>query len=159
MRLLSILAFMIVLGFGIIKGIQFDKNCGGYLERAVNANTIEMAVAELDVALNYMEAHNLTHGYTSFVYETPDEDIGFWYKNIKTARAELALIKPDASPLEKSNVLMKLRESLTANGESGDRLVVPAGISLHPNNTMYALFLLIFGMAAGLSVALTMVRV
>jgi hypothetical protein len=122
-----------------VSNIQFDRNCGGYLERAANANSIELASAELAKALSYMEREQLTSGYTSIVYTTPDEDIGFWYTNIKTSHEELVGLSPDATSLEKSNVLMKLRETLTASGDRGSTsLVVPEGISIHPLNTLFA---------------------
>jgi hypothetical protein len=91
-------------------------------------------------ALEYIEAKGLTHGYTSVLWRTEDENIGYWYDNIKACRAELEA-NIDASSLEKSNVLMKVRESLTDNGEKGTELTVPPGISRYPDNLIYGILL------------------
>jgi len=123
----------------IVQGVGFKQDCGGYLRRASNANTVELAVRELSRALEYMERNNLTTGYTSVLWRTPDEDVGYWHDNIRASLDELKAIKPDAGQLERSNVLMKLRETLIDRGDKGDGLTVPDGISAFPANT--ALFI------------------
>ena len=52
-------------------------------------------------------------------------------------------VSPNASQLEKSNVLMKLRETLIDNGENGDNLTVPDGLSRYPNNLMWGTILML----------------
>ncbi len=120
----------------IYLGIQFDRHLTGHLKRAADANTIELAIQEMKTAIDYMEKHDLTQGYTSVLYTTPDEDIGFWYTNLKQSLQELYTIKPDATPLEKSNVLMKLRETLLDEGKSIS-VTEPEGISIYPLNTIF----------------------
>jgi hypothetical protein len=124
----------------IFNAISFNKNCGGYLTRAANANTVELASKELTKAIKYLDNNELTTGYTSVIYTTPDEDIGYWYSNLEASLKELKSVNENASLLEKSNVLMKLRESLTSNGEGGDRLIVPKGISMYPYNGIMLFF-------------------
>ena len=132
------LTFFIIVGASVaVKHIQFNQDCGGYLERAANANTIPMAITELEKAVKYMEEHDLTEGYTSVFYKTPDEDIGFWYNNCKSSLNELKSLSDSSAPLEKSNMLMKLRETLLDNGKNGTSLTVPEGISRYPNNVMW----------------------
>ena len=92
--------------------VVFDRNCEGYLKRAADSNTVEMASRELKKSLDYIESHNLTKGFTSVLYTTPDEDIEFWYTNVKSCYESLIKLKPNATELEKSNMLMKLRETL-----------------------------------------------
>ena len=70
-----------------VKEISFDRNCTGYLKRAADANTIPMASKELGMAIKYLDDHNLTKGYTSIFYTTPDEDIEFFYNNLKASKA------------------------------------------------------------------------
>lgn len=123
-----------------IMGINFGRNCEGYLKRAADSNTVEMATKELGIALDYMEANHLVEGYTSIVYRTPSEDIGFWYKNIKASREELTKLSKEATPLERTNVLMKLRETLLDTEKTGTAVTVPNGISLYPFNTLFALW-------------------
>lgn len=144
-------------GGRIVKNIVYTQNCGGYLKRAADANTIEMANTELSRAIEYLEKNNLTTGYTSVLYKTPNEDVGFWYNNLKASQEELLKIKPNTSMLEKTNVLMKLRETLLDNGEKGTTITQPGGISVYPNNTAWAVFgwisfiLLLFGCVVILS--------
>lgn len=120
------------------KSITFKQNCGGYLKRAADANTIEMAQGELKIVLDYLENHNLTSGYTSILWQTPDEDISFWYNNIKTSYNELQSLSDSATALEKSNMLIKLRETLMDSGEKGSHTTIPDGISRFPSNGLWA---------------------
>lgn len=133
---LMVLMHSIVLGVIVI---QFDRQCTDYLKRAADSNTIELAQNNLDEAIKYMEANNLTSGYTSILYQTPDEDVGFWYNNLKQSQIELAKCSPDATQLEKTNILMKLRETIL---DDGTRLVItePSGISRFPYNTLFCIF-------------------
>ena len=138
---LSLLLFAAVFlswtGVRIVAAIQFDRNCEGYLKRASDANAIPRAMEETGKALGYMEDHALTSGYTSILYNTPDEDVAFWYQNIKDAHTEMAELDLEKStPLEKSNMLMKLRETLLDSGSSGDSVTVPTGISVFPYNLL-----------------------
>lgn len=86
-----------------------------------------------------MEANSLTSGYTSILWRTPDEDIGFWYKNLKASQNELQNLKPE-SVLEKTNVLMKLRETLVDTGEKSN-VTVPKGLAVYPNNLLWSVLL------------------
>lgn len=129
--------------------INFTRECGGRLERAAYANTIPLAKEELKNALDFIERKKMTSGYTSIIYTTPDEDVGFWYANIKSAYEELNSVPESTSLLEKTNILMKLRESLLLHNSKGSGTVaIPEGISRFPNNGVFAfigIFLFIFG--------------
>ena len=122
----------------VVNDVIFDRNCGGYLKRSADANTVETAKEQLVIAVEHMEKEDLTDGYTSILYQTPDEDVGFWYNNISESLGELNGMKSDATPLERSNMLMKLRETLLDSGSSGDKITIPSGIHVFPNNTGYA---------------------
>lgn len=133
--------------------IVFERNCGGYLKRAADANTVDLAKKELTKVIQYCEINGLTSGYTSIIYRTPDEDIEFWYTNLKESLKELEQISEDATPLEKSNMLMKLRETILHNTDSGSSVTCPEGISIYPYNTGYIIwfflslfFIILFGM-------------
>lgn len=121
-----------------VKDVQFTQNCEGYLKQAADANTVELASDRLDKAIKYAEDHGLTSGYTSVIYNTEDENIGFWYDNLKACQKELKSAV-NASQLEKSNVLMKVRESLTDEGENGIDLTIPDGLYKYPNNVAWAI--------------------
>lgn len=121
----------------IVNAVEFSTNCKQYLKRAADANTIETAKEELAKAISYAETHNLTEGVVSIFLNQPKNDIGYWYKNLTEAYSELENISEDATPLEKTNVLMKLRETLTDEDDNGTSITIPHGISIYPNNVSY----------------------
>lgn len=127
------LVSLIVPTVSVVKGIRFDQQCGGFLKQAADASSVELAERQLTVAIDYIEENQLTSGYTSILYKTEDDNIGFWYENLKVCQKELAATKGN-STLENTNVLMKLRESLTDHSEKGIRLTIPEGISRYPHN-------------------------
>ena len=144
---ISIIVFMLALISPIlttIKSIQFDQKCGGYLKQAADANSVELAEKQLNLAIDYIEQHELTSGYTSVLWNTEDENIEYWYNNLKQCQKELAATK-DNSTLENTNVLMKLRESLTDVDQNGTTLTIPYGISRYPNNLLYGILNTISG--------------
>ena len=146
MKKLTILATIIttiwvgVLIWGITLGIKFDQNCSGYLQQAADANTIELAIDRLDKAIEYAEEKGYTDGYTSILWRTENENIGFWYQNLKASRIELEEAL-DANQMEQTNVLMKLRETLLDVGEKGTSITYPAGLSVYPYNMEFAILL------------------
>lgn len=121
----------------ITKSISMKQNCTGYLKRASDANTVETAKDQLHKSIRYLEENNLTKGYISVLWQTPDEDIEFWYNNLKATENELIKVDSTTHSMEKTNLLMKLRETLMDNGEKGDNLTVPSGLSRYPNNGMW----------------------
>ena len=138
---LTIIAFLGFCGTRIVKNIQYNQDCGGHLKRAADANTVNLAKDELTIAIHYIEDNDLTDGYTSILYNTPDEDMKFWYNNIKASYIELDQIDSTTTQLETSNILIKLRETLLDHtGQGGDKVTAPDGISVYPNNTGYMLW-------------------
>ena len=127
---------------------KFMIECGGHLERASNATNIELATQELDIAVRYLERHNLTSGYTSVLWNTPEDDLGFVYQNIRSANDQLKAMPDSISNLEESNMLIKLRETLTDK----DGLALPNGISRYPYN-------LAFGLALWVSVVVLVIGI
>lgn len=142
--------FLIVVTVAFVRGVEFTQGCYGYLERGANSNTVELAERSLTTAVDFLNQRGLTTGYTSVVYRTPDEDIGFFYENLTAALEELRSVPSEATQLERSNVLMKLRETLTVDGSDGEKLIVPDGLSRYPHNGKFALFGLLSFVAAGI---------
>lgn len=135
---------IILLVMGLISYIQFDMRCKQYLKRAGDANNIELAKSNLDSAIKYLEKNDLTNGVVSIFLRQPKNDIGFWYSNLTACRVELDDIDEGAAQLEKSNVLMKLRETLLDSGEKGDTVVTcPSGLYIYPYNGIYFWFTMI----------------
>ena len=89
-----------------------------------------------DGALNVMEKETGRR----FIFE----DVGFWYQNLKASLGELDQVSLTASQLEKSNLLIKLRETLLDQGKEGISITSPDGISRFPLNTAYAIAGIIF---------------
>ena len=118
-----------------VKIIHFNQDCAGYLKQAADANTAAIALDRITKALDYIERNRLTEGYTSVLWNTEDENVGFWYENIKACKAELEACL-NSSQLEQTNVLMKVRESLMDSKE----LTIPCGISRYPNNVSWMIF-------------------
>lgn len=137
-----LIAGSIVPGILIVKRVQFKQNCSGYLKQAADANSTELALQRINMAISYIERESLTDGYTSVLWQTEDENIRFWYENIIACRNELDGCGK-ASQLEKSNVLMKVRESLTDNDHGDTVLTIPAGIYKYPNNALWSVLLTI----------------
>lgn len=138
----TISIILMLIGIGLAGGriyqkIVFKQEVSGYLKRAADANTIDLAKQELGIAVAYLEANNMTEGYTSIFYRTPDEDVGFWYQNLKASLNELENLQSN-SALEKTNVLIKLRETLLDSGEK-TRVTIPEGLHVFPNNGLWAL--------------------
>ena len=114
------------------------------MERASTANTVELAMSELKAAIDYAEEKGYTSGYTSVFYKTPDEDVEFWYNNLVASYNELQNL-PDTTPtLEKTNTLMKLRETLTEQGEKKTKVIYPRGLMYYPHNFLWGLVRLLF---------------
>lgn len=134
LTVIATIGLLIIYPILVVKSIRFEQNCIGHLKRAADANTIELAQKELKTAIDYLEANNITTGYTSVLWRTPDEDVEYWYSNIKASYEELENLPADATQLEKTNVLMKLRETLTDDTEHGTKVTKPRGISRYPNN-------------------------
>ncbi len=132
----------------IVSSMSFDVGCEGHMKRAADANTVPLAITEMEAVVAYADEHKLTAGYTSFFsfYRRPSKDVGFWYQNMKASLEELKSVKPDASSLEKSNILMKLRETLVDHGDSTE-ITYPAGLEIFPRN-LELLFLAVLGILA-----------
>jgi hypothetical protein len=133
------LPFLLIVGGEIYQGEMFDINIGDHMQRAANANKIDLAKQEMQTVVTNMEKAGMTSGYTSVVYTSPDEDVGYWYQNMKEANTDLQSVDADnITRLEESNVLMKLRESLTDSSDGKSSIAVPEGISRFPNNKPWA---------------------
>lgn len=138
--LLALISLFSFIGWTIATGVnehRFDVNCEQYIKRAADASSVEVAKRELGKAIEYCENNGLTKGIVSIFFKQPKNDIGFWYENLKIAYEELDALPEDSTPLEKTNVLMRIRESLTDGGENSIYVTRPDGIANYPNNAVY----------------------
>lgn len=129
--------------------VHFNVQAEGYLKQAADANTIEIASKQLQKVVTYSREHGLTEGYTSIFIKSPSADVGFWYNNINSALNELNSIDKNATQLEKTNVLMKLRETLISGKD--ENINTPRGLSIFPHNFLYMLWGTISGLLMALS--------
>ncbi len=142
-KYLLFLAAVLAVGSRVMKGYEFDKNCGDYLEMAANANTVETAKRRLSTAIDYIEHQRLTQGNTGVFTNRPTNDLGEWYQNLKGAQKQLDELSVNASSLEQSNVLLKLRDTLTDADKQGTHVTKPADISVYPNTAVW--FVVLWG--------------
>lgn len=126
--------------------IQMKQNMTGYLKQAADASSVETAMVELKKSLDYLEEHEMTEGYTSIFWKTEDENVGFFYNNLKGSYNELSLVTDSTSQLEKSNLLMKLRETIIDHGSDGDKITIPDGLHKFPHNFAWMLMNIIAGL-------------
>lgn len=121
---------------------RFEQEVEGRLKRAAVANTVETATEELDAAIAAIERRGLTQGNTGVFLTEPKNDLGFWYKNLKEASAELHSIPPTLPPGDRANVLKKLRESLTHHGgdQGKESAVAPESASVYPSVGAWVFF-------------------
>lgn len=148
----AMLPFLIWGGTRIVKYIEFQRDCGSFIKTAADANTVELAKQQLENGLKYLDTHDLKNGYTSLFVRTQDENIAFWHNNLKSSLEELNRVTPQTSQLERTNVLMKLRETLLDKGQT-ESVTAPDGITVYPNNWPFAmwgmfsvLWMLVFGL-------------
>lgn len=136
MKATMILGGILLMALGILyvvahsfKELEYYQTVGGHLKRAADANSVDLAAEELDAAIKNIESKGWTSGSTAIFFDTPATDVKFWYTNLSTSRDELASLDPDATQLEKTNVMMKLRETLMDH----EHVTAPSGIALYPS--------------------------
>ena len=118
--------------------VNYHIHVEGRLKRAADANTVEIAAKELDYAVKELDRRGWTQGSTNVLWWEPAHDVGFWYENLKTSLEELRKVRPETTQLERSNLLLKLRETLLYGRSRGSPSVTaPPGISVFPANVAY----------------------
>lgn len=163
----GIVGMVTVLGYHLIAGIQFNRDYSGHLKRAADANSVQLAEKELSIALRYLNERELNTeegrnrgripDYTSIVYSTPDEQISFHYDNIKASLDEVRDViakGEEATALERSNLLIKLRESLLNHGKgdaSGVQVTYPDGLDVYPHNLRLVVLFVLSGLLTAVS--------
>ncbi len=118
---------------------NFKSNCEDYLKLAGDAPSVEKADMFLGRALGYIEKKNLTSGNSAFVFNTPSNDVGIWYEQIRGAKETTAKLlerkKKDpnsVSEMEASNTLMKIREVVLDASDGKTTVTLPASMDWFP---------------------------
>ena len=126
--LVGTLVFSVWATVRIVEYVDYQEEIGGHINRAKIANTVPTAIQEMRIVVRELEEHGYTSGCTCIFFNFPENDIGFWYNNLKESLQELEDLPPNASTLETSNTLLKLRETLEK---------APNGITIYPHNTAF----------------------
>lgn len=147
----GLVVLLLFIGTRIFFGIRFNQDIEGHLKLAADANTTELAQKQLKIAIDNMDKHRLCNSmgdncFTSILYRTPDEDVGYWRTNVEATYEDLSSMADEdrANNLIESNQLMKVRETLLDSGKNGDKVTHPEGVSIYPHNTSFAFFGFVF---------------
>ena len=142
---LSLICFLVT---SVVWSIQYEREIGGHLKLASDANSTELAERKIKLAIEGMERWGLCNGggencFTSVIYRTPEDDVGYWRENIEGTLEDLHSMSAEerADNLIESNQLIKVRETLLDSGEGGDHVTDPPGISRYPYNVRMAWWL------------------
>ncbi len=139
--LVGIALVLPLIGQGICatyKTVTFNRNVTGYLKLAADANSVALAQERLNRAIGYIEEHGYTHGFTSVLWTTPQQNVREWYRNLKDAQHNLANFPTTHTEADTSTALVKLRETILDHGADGDTVTKPGGISVFPHNVLWA---------------------
>jgi hypothetical protein len=107
-----------------------------------------LAQEKLGEAIKWMEANGFTEGSSHVWIKTPPCDIGFFYKNLISAKEDLDKFPAPPSEanaeaqsnydLAESNQLMKLRETLVdEGGDSGPEVTCPPNMAIYPSQMLW----------------------
>lgn len=134
----SLVAFLAWCGVRIAMGISFDIDLENYVSQAASSPSPQIASQKLGMAIDAAQRRGLTQGNTGIFFTYPTNDVGFWYQRLVDSRAILSHLAPNDTPLEVSNTMMRVHESLTASGSKGaQETVSPDGISIYPHNVPF----------------------
>lgn len=144
---LSLAPCIIVCLIYFIGYIPFEQNVAGKLKQAADANSIALAKEKLDEVIEHLEKNDLTEGSTHIFIKYPQHDIGYFYKNLKSASNDLTYFlsdkNSDKSKLAESNQLIKLRETLT--DQDGTVVSYPPSLPYYPYQLLMSLALFASG--------------
>lgn len=118
----------------IVADYHFDRDIGSHLKKAADSPTVGEAANQMDAALSAIEEQDLTGGNSAFIFKTEETSVETWYRQLKQVQTDLHDLPDDASPLERSNVLIKVRETILDSGSDGDYLTLPPYITVYPNH-------------------------
>lgn len=140
---IMLLISVVILGTRLVKTIEFKNNVTSYLKRATSASSVELALQDIAYVVDYLEEKDMV-GHTSIFWNTPNEDVGFWFKNLKQTKLELESLK-GASLSDETNALLKLRGTLLEDGKKGKKILMPKGMAVFPNNRLWFFLVILAG--------------
>ena len=139
---LFIISIVVFLSWAVVrinKACTFNEEVKGYLQNYVEAGTMEIAIKNLNSAIEALEKAGLTEGQISIFWENPNNNIGLWYNNLLKSR-ELLRKAVKESTLEQSIILEKQKIGLSGGNENDNgtiSIAIPDGISMYPYNRFF----------------------
>jgi hypothetical protein len=142
--------FFSVLTGEIVRRYRFKMGCEDWLKLASETMDIYQAKEFLAKGIKYLEHKNLTTVNSAYFLKSPSADLGLWYQRLKRGEELLAEVirrkeKGEATPLEISNTLIKLKEFLVDVKEKETVVTLPTKIWLFPNQIIFLISYLISG--------------
>lgn len=131
------------LAFGatrIVAYVEFGIECGDYIVQAASSPNPAIAADKISAALAYADAHGMTSDNTGIIFSYPTYDVGFWHQRLVDSRMILNQLQPNDSPLETSNTMIRVHETLVHGGKEGETEEAPDGISVFPHNVAFAVW-------------------
>ena len=150
---ISVLSFVIWAGVRIDKDYDLDAEGAGHFFRAYKANTVSSALDEWNKGIAFLERENLTEGNTGAFWQTPSDDLEFFYQNVlemrdflKTLPDTLSLesfdqkvISNEGNPVRDLSFTVFDRKALLERMEATVKNS-PGGMSIYPHNYSYAIW-------------------
>lgn len=143
---LSILTFAAWGVSRIHAGQQFANRYESNVLAAHNTDDMTKAHKYIKRAREYLEGQGNTKGYTSCLYESPDEDVSELYDAVKDVESSLEkAVKGGDNPTDSAWRKWLERKGLVAKKDPKDaecktyKVEIPSGISVHPYNSHYSL--------------------
>lgn len=153
LRVLVVSALLLLPFFGwsctrIVKSAQFDNACDNHMQEAFAATNLESnidyMVAQSDIAKQYLERHNITHGYTSIFFQGKEDNMEVYYNDVVRRNNYFHMLQKTpvmtlTSPLHDLEEFAEMRNNSSSSSDSSKQrtYVVPDGISIFPHNTLF----------------------
>lgn len=132
--------FLLWAGVRVYKSQYFDNHCAHHITRSIQEHKVlEHSINELNIAINYVEQHNLTTGYTSVFDYSADDDIDIFYRGLIEKRNYIQKLK------DRDTELNSFIEFTEMRGYTGQSVHIPDGISIYPYNVLYFIFSIVSG--------------
>ncbi len=115
--------------------LSFYKGCESFLKNSVYTDSITLTKTELSYAISYLEEKDLTHGRVSIITQDINNDIGYFYENLK--EQYMLLVEAENKNLndrEQEDVLKIYRKNICNNFGSPK---IPNGITIYPYNIAF----------------------
>lgn len=124
-----------------VPNFRFDNGCTVHVESALSmrylSTQIDYATAEMTMAREYLERHNLTRGHTSIFSDSSDEDLEVYYEAIRAKERYLENLQQGHSVWLTVLDEDERQRELIFDEHTTSRFNPPSGIGAYPHNQAY----------------------